>query len=341
MSKLLCLALALGPLSVFANQAHVGKSDLKEHIVNDREDCDHVKREVNVKGTRSTPKKYWCDKVSSKSEVENKISRNEEKRIFKCISSIATNRKDFGIAPFGDKKFEIMVNSPLADEAQKEHLVVDSKSETVKKCKYVRKSLKCENSSWSHAKDVLKENIAMSKVKPLEKIDHKYKKKKEDLTNEKADYKNKKSFLSSAQGDDVNCIVEHVEKIKQSNPEQAQKEKQKWMGVFGKLHGKKIANWDEVKKDPIKKSDLIKFLDDEDSNFDKKLAELPAKKEKSKEVFKKKLANIQDASKNGKKLCSNVGFASLAEAVKKKVDGSANQESGRATSSIARNSEAQ
>lgn len=273
-------------------------------------------------GDKTNSTKVVCDKIESKEDLAAKIEAKEESRIFKCLNSIATNKKAMGIIPIGkdtEKKFEIKDHSLRADQSKKEHVLVDARSRRVQKCKFNGESKVCSRATWSDLKKVLKENIALSKVDPFKPVKEKYKAKKEDLTENKKDFESKESFVNSMEELDGEGIKKHLDKLAATDSKKAMVEKKKWKKIFSKKLGLKESDFSKLDKlKAIKKDKIAKALKELKEDSKKKLTELPNDEKIDKELYKKKMEKVAESAKNGKKLCHDIGLEGLVTEIKKK-----------------------
>ncbi|MFT6068294.1 MAG: hypothetical protein ACJAT2_000061 [Bacteriovoracaceae bacterium] len=301
--------------------------------------CLQKHRNTNGKEERcQMPKgKIVCDKVEKKEELLALIEAQEEKRIFKCLKSIATNKKSMGIIPVGEeseKKFEIKDHSLMADQAKKEHIFVDAKSKRVQKCKFNGKNKVCSRATWSHLKKVLKDNIALSKVDPFKPIKEKFEKKKIDLNEKKSDYESKESFINSMAEADGEGIKKYLDSLESSNSENAIKEKKKWKKIFAKKLGVKESDFSKLEKlKAVKKDKIAKALKELKEETKKKIADLPQDELSDKVLYKQKLEKVSESAKNGKKLCQDIGLEGLVTEIKKKSGSQSGADASRSAAS--------
>lgn len=285
---------------------------------------------------RNQKPRIVCDKVETKEELLARIEAQEDKRIFKCLRSLANNKKAMGIIPIGnesEEKFEIKNHSLMADQTKKEHVLVDAKTKQVQKCKFDGESKKCVRASWSDLKKVLKDNITLSKVSPFKPIKEKYEKKKVDLNLKKSDFTSKEDFVKGMAEADGEGIKKHLDSLESSNSADAVKEKKKWKKIFATKLGLKEEDFSNLGKlKAIKKDKIVKALKDLKEETKKEIADLPSDETADKELYKKKMEKVSESAKNGKKLCHGIGLEGLVSEIKIKSGSSSETASREAAS---------
>lgn len=268
---------------------------------------------------RKFPRKRVCDRVIKKRDLRAKVESTEEKGIFQCLKSVATNKKTMGIIPVGkesDEKFEIKNNSLTADQDKSEHLLVDAKTKQVQKCKLDGESKVCSRASWSDLKKIMKDNISKSRANPFESIDKKFIVKEEELNEDKNDLKSKEDFVQGIA--DGEAIKKQLDVLEASNPEEAKHQKDRWKKIFSEKLGVKDADFSNVEKLKAVKGPKIKeALEELKKEKEKEIADLPEDKKNDKKLYKDKITNVSDTSNDGKSLCHpDLGLKGLVRVVK-------------------------
>lgn len=269
---------------------------------------------------RDQKPKVVCDKVETKEELLARIEAQEEKKIFKCLKSIATNKKSMGIIPVGNEgedKFEIKDNSLTADQSKKPHLLVNAATNRVQKCTNTGPTKECRRASWSDLKKVMKDNIQLSKADPFKPVKEKFKEMKEDLDNKKSDFESKEEFVRRMAESDGEGIKKKLDQLQATDPAKAEKQRVVWKKIFAEKLGvpesdfSNLSKLKAVKKDKI--SEALKEFKDETR---KKIADLPEDERKDKKLYKDKIVKVSESAKDGKKLCHDIGLDSLATVIK-------------------------
>lgn len=298
--------------------------------------CHKVKRDVLV-GSEDPKEKVFCNEVVSKEDLEKEMPSKEEYRIYRCLKSVATNKKSFGIVPFGkngDDLYEVKDKSPLADPSKKEHLVVDVKKKKVEKCRVDGRKKKCATVNWSKLKDVLRQNIAIEKAKPMKKIDEHFEKEKKRLVEKEEKLKVDLDEVNKETENSALAYRNVVQKCCDRDQVKKDKKKRAWKRFMKKKFGFKESDFGkEDKLKAISKEKLLQAMREEKEEAKKKKNGLAAKKLASKKRFKEKMENVAAAKKPGKDYCQDIGLKKFVSNMKEPVLEEEGTSRGTATSS--------
>jgi hypothetical protein len=336
--KLIAIVILFSGISMQAQATKRSTPSKNCHFVKNLKfkSCEERVRNSGVKiNCRSKhPSKLVCDKVESDSDLKARIDHKEERRIYKCLKSIATNKKTMGIIPIGkssDDKYEIKDNSLTADQSKKEHLLVDAKNKQVQKCKMDGEEKTCSRASWSDLKKVLKDNIELSKAQPFESINKKFDDKKVELDLEEGELKSKEDFVQGIV--DGEAIKKHLDALASTKPEDAKIQRDRWKQIFSEKLGVSEQDFSNVEKlKAVKKGKIAEALKEMKDETKNKIADIPNDKEVDKKLYKDKILKVSESEKEGKALCKDIGLKSLATVIKNH-GGSASHDNGKEAAS--------